>query len=183
MIQEIETHTHTHTHTHTPTPHPTMRQSYSRRSWARVCSEWEWYRSLFIWFTWKETYIIWKSPISCENNAPQPTTRQSYTWSGLGHVCSEWEEPCLTFKEPYLKSKEPYFKLKEPYISPIWDRKRPMGWLWLVGSFKLQVSFAKEPYKRNCILQKRPIILRSLLFFATSYLITHTHTPHMWSGI
>jgi len=31
----------------------------------------------------------------------------------------------------------------------------------LVGSLKLQVSFAKEPYKRDNILQKRPIILRS----------------------
>jgi len=37
-----------------------------------------------------------------------------------------------------------------------------MGWLRLVGSLKLQVSFAKEPYKRDCILQKRPLILRSL---------------------
>jgi hypothetical protein len=34
---------------------------------------------------------------------------------------------------------------------------------------QLQVSFAKEPYKRNCILQKRPIILRSLLIVATPY--------------
>jgi len=33
-----------------------------------------------------------------------------------------------------------------------------MGWLRLVGSLKLQVSFAKEPYKRDDILQKRPII-------------------------
>jgi len=33
-----------------------------------------------------------------------------------------------------------------------------MGWLWLVGSIKLQVSFAKEPYKRGYILQKRPMI-------------------------
>jgi len=33
-----------------------------------------------------------------------------------------------------------------------------MGWLWLVGSIKLQVYFAKEPYKREYILQKRPII-------------------------
>jgi len=40
-----------------------------------------------------------------------------------------------------------------------------MGWLRLAarGSLKLQVSFAKEPYKRDYILQKRPIILRSLL--------------------
>jgi len=33
-----------------------------------------------------------------------------------------------------------------------------MGWLRLVGSLKLQVSFAKEPYKRDDILQKRPKI-------------------------
>ena len=32
-----------------------------------------------------------------------------------------------------------------------------MGWLRLVGSLQLQVSFAKEPYKRDYILQKRPI--------------------------
>ena len=35
-----------------------------------------------------------------------------------------------------------------------------MGWLRLVGSLKRQVSFAKEPYKRDDILQKRPIILQ-----------------------
>ena len=33
-----------------------------------------------------------------------------------------------------------------------------MGWLMLVGSIKLLVSFAKEPHKRDAILQKRPII-------------------------
>jgi len=38
-----------------------------------------------------------------------------------------------------------------------------MGWLRLVGSLKLQVTFAKEPYQRDYILQKRPVILRSLL--------------------
>jgi len=41
-----------------------------------------------------------------------------------------------------------------------------MGWLRLVGSLKLWVSLAKEPYKRDDILQKRPIILRSLLSIA-----------------
>ena len=39
-----------------------------------------------------------------------------------------------------------------PQINPV------MGWLELVGSIKLYVSFAKEPYKRDVILQKRPII-------------------------
>ena len=38
-----------------------------------------------------------------------------------------------------------------------------MGWLRLVGSLKLWVSFAKEPYKREDVLQKKPVILRSLL--------------------
>jgi len=46
-------------------------------------------------------------------------------------------------------------------------KKKDMGWLRLVGSLKLQVSFAKEPYKRDDILQKRSIILRSLLIVAT----------------
>ena len=49
-----------------------------------------------------------------------------------------------------------------------------MGWLWLVGSMKLLVSFAKEPYKRDNILQKRPIILSILLTIATPYL-NHAH--------
>jgi len=34
-----------------------------------------------------------------------------------------------------------------------------VGRLRLVGSFKLYVSFAKEPIKRDDILQKRPVIL------------------------
>jgi len=42
-----------------------------------------------------------------------------------------------------------------------------MGWLRLVGSLKWQVSFAKEHYKRDYILQKRPMILISLLIVAT----------------
>jgi len=44
-----------------------------------------------------------------------------------------------------------------------------MGWLRLVGSLKIQVSFAKEPYKRYDILQKRPMILSILLIIATPY--------------
>jgi len=44
-----------------------------------------------------------------------------------------------------------------------------MGWLRWVASIKLHVSFAKEPYKRDYILQKRPIILSILLTVATPY--------------
>ena len=47
-----------------------------------------------------------------------------------------------------------------------------MRWLRLVGSLKTQVSFAKEPYKRNHILQKKPILLRSLLIIASHPICT-----------
>jgi len=50
-----------------------------------------------------------------------------------------------------------------------------MGWLRLVGSLKIQVSFAKEPYKRDDILQKRLIISRSLLIVATPYAYTYMY--------
>jgi len=44
---------------------------------------------------------------------------------------------------------------------------RRMGWLRLVGSIKLYVSFAAEPYQRDDILQERPKILSVLLIVAT----------------
>ena len=56
-----------------------------------------------------------------------------------------------------------------------------MVWLMLVGSIKIQVSFAKEPYKRDDILQKRPIILSILHFVCLIFRIsmcdmTHSHS-------
>jgi len=48
-------------------------------------------------------------------------------------------------------------------------RRASMGWLWLVGSFKLQGSFAEYRLVYIALLQKRPMILRSLLIVATPY--------------
>jgi len=42
-----------------------------------------------------------------------------------------------------------------------------MGWLRLVGSFKLYVSFAEYRLFYRDLLQKRPIFLWSLLIVAT----------------
>jgi len=42
-----------------------------------------------------------------------------------------------------------------------------IGWLRLVGSLKLQVSFAEYSLFYRAFLQKRPIISRSLLIVAT----------------
>ena len=49
-----------------------------------------------------------------------------------------------------------------------------MGWLPLVASLKLYVSFAKETCKKDDILQKRPMMLRSLLIVATPYRVIVT---------
>ena len=70
---------------------------------------------------------------------------------------------------------------KSPYLS-IDKRNLGMGWLRLVGSLKLQVSFAE--YRRFCrpLLQRRPIILRSLLIVATPYVHTDQsrHTQNLY---
>jgi len=50
-----------------------------------------------------------------------------------------------------------------------------MGWLWWAGAWKLQVSFADSSLFDCALLQKRPIILRSLLIVATPYL----HRSHV----
>ena len=47
--------------------------------------------------------------------------------------------------------------------------RQHMGWLRLVGSIKLWVSFAEYHLFYRAFLQKRPIILRSLLVEATPY--------------
>jgi len=48
--------------------------------------------------------------------------------------------------------------------------------LRLVGSLKLYVSFAKETYKRDDILQERPTILWSILIVVTpEYRVAKTH--------
>ena len=51
-----------------------------------------------------------------------------------------------------------------------------MEWIRLVGSSKLQVSFAEYPLCYRALLQKRPVILRSLLIKATPYQLNRAPT-------
>ena len=46
-----------------------------------------------------------------------------------------------------------------------------MGWLRLVGSLKLWVSFAEHRLFYRALLQMSPAILRSLLVVATPYVV------------
>ena len=57
-----------------------------------------------------------------------------------------------------------------------------MGWLRLVGSSKFHVSFAKEPCKRDEILQKKPIILRSLLIVVLHEVPGYVQWRVLWGG-
>ena len=63
------------------------------------------------------------------------------------------------------------------------QKTHTMGWLRLVGSVKLQVSFAKEPYKRDYILQKRLITATPLCVLCVLDTLTtapqHTSTVHI----
>ena len=61
-----------------------------------------------------------------------------------------------------------------------------MWWLRWVGSIKLQVSFAEYHLFYRALLQKRPIILRSLLIVATPYLPCRegkTWSPSRWVSL
>ena len=53
----------------------------------------------------------------------------------------------------------------------------PMGWLRLVGSIKLQVSFAEYCLFYRSLLRKRPMILSILLNVAFPYIAGRTWMP------
>jgi len=55
-----------------------------------------------------------------------------------------------------------------------------MGWLRLVGSLKSQVSFAEYFLFYRALLQKRPIILRSLRIVATPYAFSKASSILLW---
>jgi len=79
------------------------------------------------------------------------------------------KEPC---KRDYILQKRPYSygHCSDIVMHISSDSKLTgMGWLQLVGSFKLQVSFAEYSLFCRALLQKRPIIWRSLLIVATPY--------------
>jgi len=67
-----------------------------------------------------------------------------------------------------------------PVKNAVSPKMESMSWLRLVGSLKRWVSFAKEPYKRAYILQKRPIMRRCLLIIATPYAYITSNQRNVW---
>jgi len=83
--------------------------------------------------------------------------------SSLGDIQDSFADVYRSFWRIYRSFWRIYLGLFCRYVSFF----RNIGWLRLVASIKLKVSIAKEPYKRDDILQKRPIILSILLTVAT----------------
>jgi len=55
-----------------------------------------------------------------------------------------------------------------------------MGWLRWVGSIKLQVSFVKEPCKRDNILQKRPVARKLHICYTHIIPRVASYAPSEW---
>jgi len=89
-------------------------------------------------------------------------------WEGRGStqfdmndICAMWYKWCMTIW--YIR--QICGKSQSLSQSDIYD----MGWLRLVGSFKLQVSFAEYGLFYRALLRKWPVILKRLLMEATPY--------------
>jgi len=77
-------------------------------------------------------------------------------------------EETYNFKEPTNRSHPTRVSVvRSAVVVKLSDMSTVMEWQRLLDSVKLWVSFAEELYKRDDILPKRPIILRSLLVVAT----------------
>jgi len=85
----------------------------------------------------------------------------SYVWHGW-FICVTWIIHMCVISHSCAYVRNDWF-IRVNYLIQM-RTTRLVGWLRLVGS---QVSFAKEHYERDYILQKRPIILNSLLIVAT----------------
>ena len=86
----------------------------------------------------------------------------------IGLFCRALLQKRPIFLRSLLMVATPYLKTCEAANAR--KQMRGMGWLRLVGSLKLQVSLAEYHLFYRALLQKRPIILRSLLIVVTPYL-------------
>jgi len=116
-----------------------------------------------------EVRMCQKRPMSMKRNLWTRPMHGTVVWCSLATAALRYDK-CVKRDQHIWRKTHVYEKrpTNETYTQYFWVMlPRHMGWLRLVGSLKSQVSFAKETYKRDDILQKRPIILRSLLIVAT----------------
>jgi len=162
--------------------HVTCAWDVSCYLWNRTCFgllslDVNWHSGIFRWagvnkcvmsqlnvscYSWNRTYlgvvsldVDWHSSISDEQ-ASMSVSCHMWIWCVVSHMdgsCRNWMR----------------------HDSYAWKVPCPrLRWLRLVGPLKLEVCVAKETYKTDDILQKRPVILRSLLIVATPSLLMTT---------
>ena len=106
------------------------------------------------------------------------TNLNMYHCHCAGHSSRTWT--CIVVQNIYHEHKSHRHKHEHvssydlSYDLPYGRHAHGMGWLRLVGSLKLQVAFAEYSLFYRSLLQKRPMILRSLLIVATPYDSTNT---------
>jgi len=120
--------------------------------------------------TWLMTHSIWDMTHSIWDMTHSIWDMTHSTWD-MTHDSFKMRHVSFNIRHDSFKMGHDSFNMGHDSFHMGQDsfsiQKPRMGWLRLVGSLKLWVAFAKEPYKRDYILQKRPIILRSLLIVAT----------------
>jgi len=140
-------------------------------------------------YVWHDSSICaWKDSLI---RAPWPPHMCNMTHSYVWHdpfICVTWLIHMCLKRLTHMCTMTPSYVQHDSFICVTWPmlmcdscqdilggmeclrlNDTHVGWLRLAGSLKLQVPFAKQPYKRDYILQKRPIISRSLLIVATPY--------------
>ena len=191
-------HTHTHTHTHTRTHTYTHTQTYTHtshtyqgtlldRKQTTVHSVWHLHLSptgVRFRIAAKSSLSDFRYVVNTTNSKIHPWVTNSmsrlmytivYSKSSLS-ISRLSDFGCVantTNSTIHLKLTNSLSRLRYT-IAYCQIMSLDMGWLQLVGSFELYVSFAQEPYKRDYILQKWPIILRSLLIVATPHQVSLT---------
>jgi len=107
---------------------------------------------------------------SCAVSSPCNHVLQRLNSSGGDEVVKECKKLLALLQKETCDLRLPMHLRHPVTISATTQRQRRrwgMGWLRLVGSLKLQVSFAEYSLFYRALLQRRPMILRSLVIVAT----------------
>ena len=122
----------------------------------------------------KETYMSLKRALYLLERRPKSTSKEISISISADARCFGPKSHISLAKETYMSLKRDlYLRQKSLYIYVKRDPCIYMGWLRLVGSLKLYVSLENIGLFCRALLQKRPIILRSLLIVATPYQEMH----------
>ena len=142
MGAHVHTHTHTHTHIHT---HTHMRaHTHTSRGQGGICRHAHTH-------THKHANIHTYTHICTHIYSHTNTHPHAHTHTHL-------EGRAVFVGVPHGEHVGAKFISLLPYLQHA--SVQSMGWLRLAGSLKLQVSFAKELYKRDDILRKRLTIFK-----------------------